>query len=61
MKDYKLIEASVNGQSARYYIHQDDTPFPAQAKEILEEYGVEGILIHEINLRVIDQKLLTEG
>lgn len=61
MKDYKLIEASVNGISASYYIHKDDRPCPAVAKEILEEHGAEGILLSEINIRVVDQTLLTEG
>ena len=58
--DYKLVEATVNGQTARYYIHKNDTPCPAHAKEILEEHGAEGILISEINMRIIDQTLLTE-
>ena len=58
--DYKLVEATVNCQTARYYIHKGDTPCPAHAKEILEEHGAEGILISEINMRIIDQTLLTE-
>ena len=61
MKDYKLVEASVNGMTASYYIHKDDRPCPAVAKEILEEHGAEGILISEINIRIVDQTLLTEG
>jgi hypothetical protein len=59
--DYKLVEATVNGQTARYYIHKDDTPCPAHAKEILEEHGAEGILLSEIQIRIVEQTLLTEG
>jgi hypothetical protein len=59
--DYKLVEATVNGQTARYYIHKDDTPSAALAKEILEEQGAEGILLSEIQIRIVEQTLLTEG
>ena len=59
-QDYKLVEASVNGMTASYYIHKDARPCPAVAKEILEEQGAEGILISEINIRVVDQAFLTE-
>jgi hypothetical protein len=51
----------VNGQTARYYIHKDDTPSAALAKEILEEHGAEGILLSEIQIRIVEQTLLTEG
>ena len=59
MDNLKLIEATAHNVSARYYVHKDDAVSKAHAKEILEEHGAEGILVDEIQIRVVEQSFLT--